>query len=207
MNTQTRNLLNTLTLVGRMLWKLYGLAWFAIILPIIFYTGVAWCVAMGTLYVAIFRPIGAAILLLAVILIALFRRKLARGIEKYLDHNLKFVAFEGFACGGLLLAATYLHFPLTPLWYGLTSLLANTLLEGRGEASISTWGNDDEPSVYVETLFWFWFVVAWVFVLIYGMHPGHTSASLLVVSLGLVAGSFLEAIRKYFFARLRKSGA
>jgi hypothetical protein len=205
MNTQTRNLFNTLPRVGRMLWKLYGLAWFAVILPVVFYTGIALCLAMGTLYVVFFGPVGGAILLIAAILIVLFRRKLIHGIAKYFDHSLKLVGFECFACSGILLAAICLHFPLSPPWYGLASLLANTLLEGRWEVSVSTENNDDEPSVYVETLFWFWFVVAWIFVLIYGIHPGPTSASLLIVSLGLVAGSFLEATRKYFFARLRKN--
>ncbi|GHO93645.1 hypothetical protein KSF_036930 [Reticulibacter mediterranei] len=205
MNTQTRNRFNTALRVGRVLWKLYGLAWFAIILPVVFYTGIALCLAMGTLYVAIFGPIGGAILLLAAILTVLFRHKLAHEIAKYFDRSLKLVAFECIACCGLLLAATCLHFPLNPLWYGLASLLANTLLEGRWEVSVSTENNDDELSVYVETLFWLWFAVSWIFVLIYGIHPGHTSMSLLLISLGLVAGSFLEATRKYFFARHKKS--
>lgn len=59
--------------------------------------------------------------------------------------------------------------------------------------------------MYVATLFWLWFVVAWIFVLIYGIHPDPTSKSLLVVSLGLVTGSFLEAMRKYLIARHRKN--
>src|SRR5690349_14745507 len=65
MNTQTRNLLDTLSRIGRVLWKLYGLAWFAVIIPVIFYMGIALCRAMGTLYVVTFGPIGGAILLIA----------------------------------------------------------------------------------------------------------------------------------------------
>lgn len=129
MNTHTRNLLDALTRIRRVLWKLYGLAWFAVILPVVFYTGIAWCLAMGTFYVAIFGPIGGAILLLAALLTVLFRRTLAGWIAKYFDHCLKLVACECFACSVLPLVARCLHFPLSPLWYGLASLLANTLRE------------------------------------------------------------------------------
>jgi hypothetical protein len=205
MNNQTRKLLNRALRTGRVLWKLYGLAWFAVIIPVVFYTGFALCWAMSMLYLAILGPAGGAALLIAAILLALFRRKLAGGSAKHFDHNLKLVGYEFLVCSGLLVAATFQHLPLSPLWYGLASLLANTLLEGRWGVSVSAENNDDEPYVYVETLFWLWFAIAWVFVLIYEIHPDHTSMSLIVISFGLVAGSFLEATRKYFFVRLRKN--
>ena len=187
-----------------MLWKLYGLAWFAIIIPVLCYTGIALCLALGTLYVLIFGPVAGTILLIAAIVIALSRRRLARGMAKHLNHNLKLVAYEVLASAGLLLTATLLHFPLSPLWYVLVSLLAGTLLEGRGKTWVEAGSHDNKPNVHVETWFWFWFAVAWIFVLIYEFHPtGHTSKNLSAVGLGLVAGSFVATVRKYILARLK----
>ncbi len=198
-----RNSLNTLPRAGRILWKFYGLAWFAIIIPVLCYTGIALCLAVGTLYVLIFGPVAGTLLLVAAIVIALSRRRLARGIAKHLNHNLKLVAYEVCTSAGLLLAATLLHFPLSPLWYMLVSLLAGTLLEGCGKAWVEVGSHDNKPYVHVETWFWFWFVVAWVFVLIYEFHPDQISQNLTVAGLGLVAGSFVATVRKYILARLK----
>jgi hypothetical protein len=204
MNDPAMNVLKKACRVGRVIWKLYGLAWLIVTLPIVFYTVIAETLTLSWLYFAFFGVTGGAILLVVAILIAVFHRNLGvliqRNVVKSFNTSRKLVVCEALLSSCILLTAALLHLPLSPLWYGLASLTANSLLEGRWGVSLKEPEEprkDGKPDVVLESLIWFWFVAAFLLTFACWFSSDDILKIPLLISNGMLCGSFLEVMRKY----------